>query len=95
MIRKVNIAVIGTGRMGSVHVANLVRQVPLERLLIETDAPYLTPHPRRGRRNEPACVVLTAQKVAELKGVSLDEVGRETSRNAMRLFDIPRKAKES
>jgi len=73
----------------------VVRQVPLERMLIETDAPYLTPHPRRGRRNEPACVVLTAQKVAELKGVSRDKVGRETSRNAMLLFDIPRKAKKS
>ncbi|HOF04537.1 MAG TPA: TatD family hydrolase [Syntrophales bacterium] len=73
----------------------VVRQVPLDRMLIETDAPYLTPHPRRGRRNEPACVVLTAEKIAALKGLSLDEVGRVTARNARQLFGIPRKAEVS
>ncbi|MDI9569320.1 MAG: TatD family hydrolase [Pseudomonadota bacterium] len=80
---------------GSERLWEVVRQAPLERLLIETDAPYLTPHPRRGRRNEPAYVALTAQKVAELKGVSREEAARETSRNARNLFGIPRKARTS
>jgi len=78
------------GRLGEV-----VRQVPLERLLVETDAPYLTPQPHRGRRNEPAYVALTAQKVAELKGLALAEVGQATARNAMTLFNIPAKAEKT
>ncbi|MDQ7030523.1 MAG: TatD family hydrolase [Ardenticatenia bacterium] len=64
----------------------LVAELPLERLLVETDAPFLTPHPYRGRRNEPAHVHLVAQKVAELHGVSVNEVARVTTRNARRLF---------
>jgi len=79
----------------SERLREVVRQAPLERLLVETDAPYLTPQPRRGRRNEPAQVVLTARKVAELKDLSLAEVGRATARNAMTLFGIPRKEKNS
>jgi TatD DNase family protein len=68
----------------------VVRQVPLDRLLIETDAPYLTPQPQRGKRNEPAYVAYTAKKVAELKGLSVQEVGRATAANAMKLFGIKR-----
>jgi TatD DNase family protein len=60
--------------------------LPLERLLVETDAPYLAPVPLRGKRNEPAFVVHTATKLAELKGVSLEELGRVTSENFFRLF---------
>ncbi len=64
----------------------LVAELPLDRLLVETDAPFLTPHPYRGRRNEPAHVRLVAQRVAELRGVSVEEVARATSHNARRLF---------
>lgn len=63
-----------------------VRQVPLDRLLLETDGPFLAPVPRRGKRNEPALMLHTARKVAELKGVSLAEVARATTANAERLF---------
>ncbi len=64
----------------------LVRQLPLEKLLVETDCPYLTPHPHRGKRNEPAYVKLVAQEVARLKGMSLEEIARITSNNAQALF---------
>lgn len=62
--------------------------VPEDRLLIETDAPYLTPHPLRGKMNEPANVVLVAKKIAELKGCSVEEIGELTSRNACRLYGL-------
>jgi TatD DNase family protein len=66
-----------------------VRIVPRDRLLVETDSPYLAPVPYRGRRNEPAHVVETARKVAEIWGAPLDEVGRVTGENARRLFRLP------
>ena len=62
------------------------RAVPLERILVETDAPYLAPAPKRGKRNEPAFVAHTAAKVAELKGVSAAEIARATTDNFFRLF---------
>jgi TatD DNase family protein len=67
---------------------DVVRSVPLSRLLLETDSPYLTPHPYRGRRNEPAYLVWVADAVAKLKGVSLAEVERVTSQNARGLFGL-------
>lgn len=63
-----------------------VAGLPLDRLLIETDAPYLAPHPHRGVRNEPAYVRLVAEKIAELKGLPVDEVLRATYENSVRLF---------
>ncbi|AIF41979.1 TatD family hydrolase [Virgibacillus sp. SK37] len=63
-------------------------QVPLDRLLIETDAPFLAPHPNRGKRNEPAYVKLVADKIAEIRGISLEEVGKITTENARNLFKI-------
>ena len=66
----------------------LVRQLPLEKLLVETDCPYLTPHPHRGKRNEPAYVKFVAQEVARVKGLSLEEVARITSSNAQALFAL-------
>ena len=65
-----------------------VRELPLSSLLLETDAPYLAPVPKRGKRNEPLFTLYTARKVAELKGVSLDEVARSTTANAARLFGL-------
>jgi TatD DNase family protein len=67
---------------------DVVRGVQVEHLLLETDSPYLTPLPHRGKRNEPAYVRLVAEKVAELKGLSVADVGRITSLNARRLFNI-------
>jgi TatD DNase family protein len=66
----------------------LVRQLPLEKLLVETDCPYLTPDPHRGKRNEPAYVKFVAQEVAHIKGLTLEEVARVTSDNARALFAL-------
>lgn len=63
-----------------------VRFAPLERLMVETDSPYLAPVPYRGRKNEPSYVVETAKKVAELKGVTLERVAEVTTANAAALF---------
>ncbi|WP_096441160.1 TatD family hydrolase [Alteribacter populi] len=63
-------------------------QVPLDRLLIETDCPFLAPHPFRGKRNEPAHVQLVAEKLAEIKEVSYDELTEKTRENAKKLFSI-------
>ena len=65
-----------------------VREIPLGSLVLETDGPFLAPAPYRGKRNEPRLMLYTAQKVAELKGVSLEEVARQTSVNAVRLFGL-------
>ncbi len=64
--------------------------VPLDKLLIETDCPYLAPHPYRGKRNEPAYVKLVAEQIAELKGVSYEEIAQATTENAFELFRIQR-----
>ena len=65
----------------------IVRDVPLDRLLVETDSPYLAPMPFRGRPCEPAYVVHTAQMLADVKGVGFDEISRVTTENFFRLFD--------
>lgn len=70
--------------------ANTIQEVvttsPLTSLLIETDGPFLTPHPHRGKRNEPAYVAYVAEKVAELKGYPVRDVGQITTENADHLF---------
>jgi TatD DNase family protein len=66
----------------------VARTIPPARLLVETDCPYLAPVPHRGRRNEPAHVVETARFLAELRGVSHEELGRTTSENFSRLFGV-------
>jgi TatD DNase family protein len=65
----------------------VVKHVPLDRILVETDSPYLAPIPHRGKRNEPAFVVHTARQVAELKGISPEELAKRTTENFFRLFD--------
>ena len=66
----------------------VAREVPLDRLLIETDCPYLTPIPYRGKRNEPAYVVEVARCLAGIHGVEMEEIGRMTSENFRRFFKI-------
>lgn len=68
--------------------AEVVRKVPLDRLFVETDAPYLTPQLHRGKRNESAYVLHTAQRIADIKGIPLEEVGKVTSDNVRKLFHI-------
>jgi TatD DNase family protein len=68
----------------------IARRVPLERILIETDAPYLAPVPHRGKLNQPAFVKHVAEEIATLRGISLDEVGRSTTENFARLFKLER-----
>lgn len=83
---------LGVGGMLTFRNAENVRAVarwaPLDRLLLETDAPYLAPVPHRGRRNEPAYVALVAQKLAELRGLSVSAVAEATTRAARALFSF-------
>lgn len=69
-------------------VAEAVKHIPLEQMMVETDCPYLAPVPLRGKRNEPANVRLVAQALADLHGVSMQEVSRVTTENAVRLFGL-------
>jgi TatD DNase family protein len=69
---------------------DICREIPIEQILVETDAPYLSPEPYRGKRCEPAFVVETARKLAEVKGLSLEEVAAITTRNALELFSLIR-----
>jgi TatD DNase family protein len=68
----------------------VVAEIPLDKLLIETDCPYLAPHPYRGQRNEPSYVKLVAEQIAAIKGVSFEEVADATTQNAKKLFAINR-----
>lgn len=72
----------------SVDIQEAARRQPLDALLVETDAPYLAPVPRRGKRNEPAYVAHTAAMIAELRGVPEDTVREASTRNACRLFGL-------
>ncbi|MFU8649892.1 TatD family hydrolase [Lysinibacillus sp. RSDA_15] len=63
-------------------------EIPLEHLMIETDAPYLAPHPYRGKRNEPAFVPLVAEEIARLKGLTIEEIAQATTDNAKNFFGI-------
>lgn len=65
-----------------------IRYIPINRILLETDAPYVAPVPYRGRRNEPVYIIEVAKKIAEIKGLEFDEVAAETSRNAIEIFNI-------
>ena len=66
----------------------IIKDLPLEKILIETDCPYLTPVPRRGQRNEPLYVKFVAQKIAAIRNLSLEEVARQTADNALNLFQF-------
>lgn len=66
----------------------VARMVPLERMLVETDSPYLVPKPLKARRNEPLFVKYTAEKLAQLRGMTLEEIAQVTTANAVRLFAL-------
>jgi TatD DNase family protein len=72
----------------------IVRALPLDRLLVETDCPYLAPQPYRGKRNEPAHVQWVAKRIAELKNLSVEDVATATTANAKHLFDLPNMERE-
>jgi len=75
----------------SAALREIAGSLPADRFLVETDAPYLAPLPYRGKRNEPAYVVEVAKVLAEVRGVSADEIARQTSENFFRLFSkVPR-----
>ena len=67
---------------------DLVEHIPLKSILVETDSPFLSPHPERGKRNEPAKVKLIADKIAALKGIEKSELYKTTRENAQRLFNV-------
>ncbi len=71
------------------NVRDAAAMVPLDRTFIETDCPYLAPVPHRGKRNEPAYVVETARRIGELRGISAEEVGRQSSQNFVSFFRLP------
>lgn len=66
----------------------IIKAIPEDRLVIETDCPFLPPQPYRGKRNEPAYLPITAQRIAEIRGVPVEELGPVTTENALRLFKI-------
>ncbi|HUW24946.1 MAG TPA: TatD family hydrolase [Gallionella sp.] len=70
------------------QIKEVAQRTPLERILIETDAPYLAPVPHRGKLNQPAYVKHVAEEIAMLRGISTEEVGRRTTENFMRLFKL-------
>ncbi len=72
----------------STELQEVAKQLPLEHMLIETDSPYLAPRSKRGKQNEPSYVIETAAMIADLKGISIEEVGRITTQNAKKFFGI-------
>lgn len=71
------------------HIRDVARMLPEDRILIETDSPFLAPVPHRGKRNEPAFVAKTAEKIAELRGKNIEEIGLLTASNFFRFFRLP------
>ena len=67
----------------------VAKKIPLDKLILETDAPFLTPDPYRGRINIPEYVLYTARKIADLRGITVEEIARTTTENAQRLFNLP------
>jgi TatD DNase family protein len=72
----------------------VAQEIPLDRMLLETDGPFLTPVPFRGKRNRPEYLLYTAAIVAQLRGITIDEVAQQTSSNTRQLFSLPQKAGE-
>ena len=73
----------------ALQVQDVASRIPLDHILLETDAPYLAPVPKRGKRNEPLFVHYTTQKIALLRNLDFQEVAVQTSKNARELFSLP------
>ncbi|MBU0540545.1 TatD family hydrolase, partial [Patescibacteria group bacterium] len=71
------------------HVHSVIERMPLDRIMVETDAPWLAPVPYRGKQNEPSFVCYVAEKVAEIRGVSAEAIAKATTKNAMDFFNLP------
>lgn len=84
-----HISIAGPVTYNKSSAADIARNMPLDRLLIETDCPFLTPHPYRGKRNEPAYVSFVADRLGEIRGVPSEEIAKRTADNAIRLFRLP------
>jgi len=82
------ISLAGPVTFNKARIAEIAKEIPDDHLIIETDAPYLAPEPMRGKRNEPSFITHTAKKLAELRGVSYEDITRITTVNARRLFGI-------
>lgn len=83
-----NITYKGLAPGEDTQLSELVKYAPLEKIVVETDAPFLTPIPHRGSRNEPSYVIIVAKSIAEIKGISYDEVNKITSRNSRAIFKL-------
>jgi TatD DNase family protein len=79
--------VVTFNKASSLH--EVAQKIPLDKLILETDAPFLAPDPCRGKTNIPEYMLYTAQKIADLRGISVEEVARTTTDNAQKLFNIP------
>jgi TatD DNase family protein len=80
------IGVSGPVTFRNAEIRNVVAALSLDNILIETDAPFLTPHPHRGQRNEPAYVRFIAEEIAKIRQIPFETVAEQTSKNAQRLF---------
>jgi TatD DNase family protein len=83
-----NLTYAGIAKGESVELSTLCELTPLERIVTETDAPFLTPEPYRGGRNEPSYVIITGRKIAEIKAVSFEDLNKITSQNASNIFNL-------
>jgi len=82
------ISFTGTVTFKNSNAVAVAKHIPVERLMVETDCPFMAPVPHRGKRNEPAFVQYIAQRIAELKGISFAEMANTTTKNAMELFGL-------
>ncbi len=82
------LSIAGPVTYASSHASQIAHDLPVDRLLVETDCPFLTPNPYRGKRNEPAYVSLVAQKIGQIRGMPSDVVAEQTAQNAIRLFHL-------
>ena len=83
-----NITYDGIAKGENIELSTLCQLTPLDRIVAETDAPFLTPIPHRGSRNEPSYVIITGRKIAQIKAISFDEVNKITTENANKIFSI-------